>query len=899
MSSNDNIKKEEEEIYYVIDYKNKLEPINNIIRIKPENKETKENKQRTFSFQIGSFSEEELTGNQTAFSTSNNSGRIIYMDSNLQKLVELFTEKLFPKCDLNGFKICKNISTKYLKRNGNKIDKDRLEQSVNYIYSNKQNIIYNGKINLEIFYRFGYILIASYHLFSNFNINDRKELKNNIKKTHDEHQDVYLDFCNHYQSKKQDLNKKNKTKFWEKNRKKYFLPGIFVFLINIFSSIEIIEINFEEYNKIFTNEDLDFFTMFVFNLELIFHKLNYIKINLNNKIFQQKIYIKDSEEYMTILKTYNNSIKKRCLKINNIYDIKWDFKADFLLNKYKEKNKIKKNTKIDENINKKPILKSKTSIDVNISDLKNQFTKSFKDNDNADDSLDSQIENEQEEFNINNKTNPDLNSKENNNKENPLNFIKIILLLINGLNKIKNLNKIDLILNNSYSEEINNFFKKEIFEPENDDKLNSLFFSKMKDFHILELILTKLVKLKTINCEFNSLDISTFNQILKALYINQNITTLNLSFFTSDITYLQQSLYKKYNPSFSDTELDYRGDVENSILEKILPLYTQNLRSFFDILKLKSFYNFGVNMDFPDILENNNKYMLLITKFILNLIIYMYSKDNFSDSIEKLLIICPKLKLNSDYYPFVDKILSRINKDNAKNIKELSFQAQLYKIVNIKNIISESLVNLNIGNCDIITFKSLVLYLTSYKFSKNSNLEKINLGLVKTMRVLNRELYNLLYKIYNIKIAHLLELNIYSNIIINTKDVYFYFLNIFNNNWIPKSIFILNEDSEEIINMKECIEKKMNIKCFIPFFGENELLSQAEKKIALNRRKPDEVKNDEIYWILKYIFIIKYSCNEIMVNNIESLSKRLTNLILSYIHFTKNMNIQHHVTYSN
>ena len=135
MSSNDNIKKEEEEIYYVIDYKNKLEPINNIIRIKPENKETKENKQRTFSFQIGSFSEEELTGNQTAFSTSNNSGRIIYMDSNLQKLVELFTEKLFPKCDLNGFKICKNISTKYLKRNGNKIDKDRLEQSVNYIYT--------------------------------------------------------------------------------------------------------------------------------------------------------------------------------------------------------------------------------------------------------------------------------------------------------------------------------------------------------------------------------------------------------------------------------------------------------------------------------------------------------------------------------------------------------------------------------------------------------------------------------------------------------------------------------------------------------------------------------------------------------------------------------------------
>ena len=44
------------------------------------------------------------------------------------------------------------------------------------------------------------------------------------------------------------------------------------------------------------------------------------------------------------------------------------------------------------------------------------------------------------------------------------------------------------------------------------------------------------------------------------------------------------------------------------------------------------------------------------------------------------------------------------------------------------------------------------------------------------------EIYSLLFQIFNIKITNLLELNIYTNIIINKDKEYFYLLNIFNNN---------------------------------------------------------------------------------------------------------------------
>ena len=887
----------EEKIYYVIDYKNKLEHQNNKLS-KPENNS------RALSFQKGSSGGDDESNNQSIFSSTNNSGNY-YIDNNIEKIISLFMEKLFPKCKLNGFNISKNISSKFFKANGGKIDKDRLEKCINYIHSQKQVITYKNSvsINLEFIENFGYIIMSSYFEFENYKIMNKKELKSNIKQTLYSKQDVLLDFFNYCTVKKYNIQQKKKSKFWEKNAKNYYIPGIFIFLINVFEKIENIEINFEEYNKKFTEEDFDFFVISIINIEYIFYKVNYAKINLNNKLFQKELYNKSLKEYKYKLKKASNNIKKRTLKIKNLYNIKWDFKTNYIINDCNKTSKTKTIPGVDKNNIDDEIQRSKTGFDVsnnfNLPNIESITTKKLSFNKENNNSYDSEKEDDPNEI-MHNKTNPDLEliSKENNEKENFFNFIKIIILYINGLNKIKELSKIDLMLSNSYTEEINSFFKNEILETDNDNNKNNTLNVKINDFDLLDLLFSKLIKIKSFNCEFNSLDASTFSKIIKVLYINTSIIILNISFFSSDVCYLPQSLYKLYNDSFSDFDLDLCGDTEKKMIDKFLPAFAQNLKNFFDMLRLKSLQDFGINMDIPDIIENNPKYMLLIIKFVINVLLYLYRKDKNNNPIEKVTILCHKLKLNNEYYPFIDKILSDINKNNANNMKELSFQSQFYKVINIKNIIHTSLCILNIGNCDIITFESVVNLLTSYQFSKNSNLRKISLGLVKSIIKLNMEIFSLLFQIFNIKIINLLELNIYSNIIINKDKEYFYFLNIFNNNWISKTVFTLNKKSDDIINMKECINKKNNIKYLVPYNAEIECLSPQEKKKMVNIRKNDEIKNDEVFWILKYIFKIRYSCNEI-INRNESLSKFLTNNILSYNHFKKNMDIQHQIIESN
>ena len=897
--NNKNIKElknisKEEEIYYVIDHKNNLRLLNSIIT-------NIDNKDRVLSIQ----KENSLDGesvNQSFVSSNNNSGGNIYKDSNIEKFVSLLTEKLFPKCNLHGFNISKKLSLEYFKVNGGKVDKDKIEKCVNYIYSKKQIITYNNivTINQEFIRNLGYILMSSYFLFEDYKIMERKDLKLNIKKTLKSNQQVLIDFFNYCKERNHNIDKKRKSQFWEKNSKNYYIPGIFIFLINVFEKVENIEINFEDSNKVFTNEELDFFAISIYNLENIFFNINYVKINLNNKAFQREIYGKYLNDYKEKLQKASNNIKKRILNSETLYNIKWDFKIKFLLNNTKISPELKP-AQENQNENTVNIFRSRTTADVNnYFDLRS-FNKNKKyekynsviDNDNSSD-----YEKEEIEY-LHNRTTPDMGSNPNNKDiASPLNFIKIILLCVNGLNRFKDLNKMDLILPNSFSEEINYFLKTEILVADNDDTSNNLFISKIKDFHLLDLIFSKFIKLKTINCEFNSLDNATFNSLIKSLYMNNSITTLNLSFFSSDATYLQQSLYKLYNFSYPDEELNMHGDVEKSILEKFLVSFMQNLRNFFDMLRLKNLQNLGINMDIPNIIENNPKYMLIISKFILNIIKYIYRRDITNNPIEKVIIICPKLNLNNEYYPFIDKILSNINKSNMINMKELSFQVQLYKIVHVKNIINVSLSILNIGNCDVVTFESLVDFLTSYRFSSKSNLKKLSLGLVKSVINLNMEIYSLLFQIFNVKITNLLELNIYTNIILNEDKEYIYLLNIFNNNWISKSVFTLNKVSDNIINMKECLDKKNQIKFFVPYSAENECLSPEEKKKMVSIRKNNEIKNDEVYWILKYIFKIRYSCNE-MINRNESLSKFLTYNILSYNHFRRNMDIQHYINETN
>ena len=907
---NNNENSKDEEYAYIIDSKNAL---------KRENLKTmNEDLLKFFGLQLDT-SEEDIINLSTNSSITNSAGNAS-LDNNAQKLMHIFTEKLFPKCNLDGFLISRKLSTQYFKKIV--LDKNKLEECINFIYFQKQKFAYFGLINFDLttIQNLGYILMMCYYKFIDFKVNDRKTLKQYIKKINKESIDVIQDFFSYCNKKKSIPDHHKKTSFWERNSTNYYLPGIFIFLLNSLEKIETININFDIYNETITNEDVDFFAIVIYNVQYIFYNVNQIKLNLIHTKLQCGIFSKYFEDYKKALNDINGEVKKRYINLDFIYDKKWDFKTEFLLDEYRKMNKKEQFDKKNDNnisiMNKSNTNDLKSDLNETRNETKNvikssgrsklsEFFHDIKSNlhqrfsvqvgqlspkitkHNIYSGLEEQIIEENEHY-FNN--NPDKIYNRIDIYNDYLNILKCILFAVNSINRFNNLCKLDLIFNDSYTSNYYNFFENEIFDQEN--KSTNMIL--LKDFHILDIVSNKFMKLNTLNLEINSLDSITFKKILEAININPNsLVSLNISFFTSDITYFPQSLYKLYIPQSSLKSINTRDNIESKILDYLLINFTTNLKILFNLIRHKRIQILGFSFDIPDIIENNQKYNIVFIKFILNILLYITKKDTV---IQKVIILAPKVKIDDDFYPFVNKVLGNINNnDGNKVIKELSFQMQLYRIINIKNIIGETLIVLNIGNCDIYTFKELVQYLTSYKFCIRSNLSILTISLVKTLRILSKEMYKLLFILFNIKIKQLKELNLITNIIINYTKEYLYLLNIFNNNWISSCTLTLNPKSENIYKLEQCKEEKNKIKYLVPGCLENGLLSPEDMVL---KKKIDNDKiisnNDEIFWYLKYKFQKNFNCidNHKKKRN-ESLSKFLTNNVLSYIHFQKKMKLNH------
>ena len=907
---NNNEKEKEEEYAYIIDSKNILKREN----VKNMNEELL----KFFGFQLDT-SEEEIVTLSTNSSITTSVGNA-NLDNNIQKIIHIFTEKLFPKCNLDGFLISKKLATQYFKNIT--VDKNKIEECVNFIYSHKKKYAYSGLINFDLktIQCLGYILMMSYSKFNDFKVNDRKTLKAYIKNTNKECQDAIQDFYNYCNKKKTLPDYHKKTLFWEKYSTNYYLPGIFIFLMNCLEKIETINIDFYNNDSI-TNEDVDFFAIVIYNVQNIFNNVNQIKLNLIHAKLQCGIFTKYFEEYKKALNDNNGEIKKRYINLDYIYDKKWDFTTEFLLDEYRkinEKELLEKKT--DNNISN-VISKSKTNdLKVDLTEIRNitknivkssrksklsEFFHDIKSNFHQrstvqEGQLSPKITKhiiysgfeeeliEENELYFNNIPYEIYNRI--NIYNDYLNILKCILLAVNSINRFNNLCKLDLVFNYSYSSNFYNFFENEIFDQEN-KSTNMLL---LKDFHLLDIIYNKFMKLNALNLEFNSLDSITFKKMLEALNVNPNsLMTLNISFFTSDIIYFPESLYKLYNSQNDFKSNNSRDNIELKILDYLLINFTTNLKILFNLIRHKRIQILGLNFDIPNIIENNQKYNIVFIKFILNILLYILKKDTV---IQKVVILAPKVKISDAFYPFVNKVLGNLNNnDSNKTIKELSFQVQLFKIINIKNIIGESLIVLNIGNCDIYTFKELINYLTSYKFSIHSSLSQLTISLVKSLRILSKEIYKLLFILFNIKIKQLKELNLITNIIINHIKEYLYLLNIFNNNWISSCTLTLNPKSENIYKLEQCNKEKNKIKYLVPGCLEEDLFSPEDKIL---RKKINEnkiiINNDEAFWYLKYMFRIKFSCvdNYTKKRN-ESLSKFLANNVLSYIHFQKKLKLNH------
>ena len=190
------------------------------------------------------------------------------------------------------------------------------------------------------------------------------------------------------------------------------------------------------------------------------------------------------------------------------------------------------------------------------------------------------------------------------------------------------------------------------------------------------------------------------------------------------------------------------------------------------------------------------------------------------------------------------------------------------------------------GDLDIPTFESLVNYLTSYKVSSKSSLSTLSIKLLNIITCFNKEIKLIFRKLFNIKIKSLLELKLCTNLIIDNRNNYLYLIKILKNNWIPTYVIKCNEKTDNYIFTNRLYYG--NISFLISNAIKDTLLQN--NQIDLNCKRDEEFPTDEnIFWILKYIFSCKYCDNSMSFFEIKNLGVT----ILKYLFFTSNAKISY------
>jgi hypothetical protein len=131
-------------------------------------------------------------------------------------------------------------------------------------------------------------------------------------------------------------------------------------------------------------------------------------------------------------------------------------------------------------------------------------------------------------------------------------------------------------------------------------------------------------------------------------------------------------------------------------------------------------------------LVNNNRYITLIQKLILNLIAFI---DSAISNLTILSIQAESLELNGRKCIYLEKFFDKLNlyKNPDNKVKSLTIQCQIYKIINIHKLIPYGIEYLSLGSFDLNTFIFLVNYLTSIDFSEHSKLKKLQINLNNTI----------------------------------------------------------------------------------------------------------------------------------------------------------------------
>ena len=372
------------------------------------------------------------------------------------------------------------------------------------------------------------------------------------------------------------------------------------------------------------------------------------------------------------------------------------------------------------------------------------------------------------------------------------------------------------------------------------------------NINIFEYIST-ISSINTFSMSFNCLEKKTFENILFIIQNNSNLRDIQLIFFPLEELYVH-NLFKiaeecdifkklKLNINQIDMNMVLNKKLQKIIKQKLLEYFELNLEKLFLLFQTKrNVDKLALILKLPSIFsgsgEENEGYQVVVLKFVLNLIMLIFTEKLY---IREFKLSLPYFNFNNRSYPIIGDILDKINLLGKNHqLQTFYFEAMIFKIYNIQNIIPYNLKNLFIGEIDLETFTCFMQFYQSNTFLQNSQLTNLSISLNKTVVKYN-ECKNQICKFFSGKNPMKME-EIYFKCYFRIKRKNLYdLLKSANGNRIKEYIIQMRIDQIEkykhIIEHKDFyyvndnIEKK--IAPLLPMFKKYDFLEK-NKKIAKN-----------------------------------------------------------------
>ena len=387
------------------------------------------------------------------------------------------------------------------------------------------------------------------------------------------------------------------------------------------------------------------------------------------------------------------------------------------------------------------------------------------------------------------------------------------------------------------------------------------------DFNLLSFLSD--AKMIRITIDFNSLDNKAFQEVLSLLIKNNNLSICQLNFFPSENYFIPELLLKllqESNPNYKLAELkkydkmklgkiEPHEDVDIFLFKKLSEYFEININRLFQTLYLKSTVtDLSLVFNIPSILKKLDFYLMVIIKFILNILI---SIDNMKLNLTAFNLQTSNLFFDNNKYPFLEDFFDNIYiyKNFELKLSKLTCQMKFINVKNLYRIIPYNITQLSLGELDLTTFIYFTEYITSSEFSVHSNLIRMKINLSNSL-LKSEECYKYLLLLITEYPKGLKEIGINSHLIIS-KDKFDYLLKQMDYNTIENFFMNFNKWSLDEDGFQE-------IKKDIYFIN------------------TDNILNNENYMKLFYVKRTSKSTNFIMSILMNNLSHKYNKNFMDY-----------------